>query len=258
MHPNVVGEEMLFHEVGGDLFIAWSAIAVAYAVFTLVGFGSALIASAPLAQVMPVAQVIPLLALLDCGGSSLRAGRAWRAVAWPALARLAPGMVLGQLLGVYVLSRLPVAWMALALGGFVIVLGVRGLLGRANAPQAGRPGAWGYALFGGVLGGLFGSGGFMYAAWLERQLPQREAFRATQAVLIALSTAWRIALCAGLGLLNTAVFWQALAMLPAMLAGVWLGHHIDVKLSREQLFSVLNALLVLSGLTLIVRNLPWA
>ena len=246
---------MSWHEIGGDLFFAWLAIAAAYTVFTLVGFGSALIASAPLAQVMPVAQVIPLLALLDCGGSSLRAGRAWRSVAWPALAKLAPGMVLGQLLGVYVLSRLPLAWMALALGGFVVVLGIRGLLGRSNAPQEGRLGAWGYALFGGVLGGLFGSGGFMYAAWLERHLPERELFRATQAVLIALSTAWRIALCAGLGLLDMALLWQALAMLPAMLAGVWLGHHIDMKLSRELLFRFLNALLVLSGLALIVRHL---
>lgn len=246
---------MSLHEVGGDLLFAWLAILAAYAVFTLVGFGSALIASAPLAQVMPVAQVIPLLALLDCGGSSLRAGRAWRTVAWPALIKLAPGMVLGQLFGVYVLSRLPLSWMALALGGFVIVLGVRGLLGRSNAPQTGSLGVWGYGLFGGVLGGLFGSGGFMYAAWLERHLPQREAFRATQAVLIALSTAWRIVLCAGLGLLNSALFWQALAMLPAMLAGIWLGHHIDVKLSREQLFRVLNALLLLSGSALIVRHL---
>ena len=246
---------MSWHEIGGDLFFAWLAIAAAYTVFTLVGFGSALIASAPLAQVMPVAQVIPLLALLDCGGSSLRAGRAWRSVAWPALAKLAPGMVLGQLLGVYVLSRLPLAWMALALGGFVVVLGIRGLLGRPNAPKEGRLGAWGYALFGGVLGGLFGSGGFMYAAWLERHLPEREIFRATQAVLIALSTAWRIALCAGLGLLDMALLWQALVVLPAMLAGVWLGHHIDMKLSREQLFRFLNALLVLSGLALIVRHL---
>ncbi|WP_412477907.1 sulfite exporter TauE/SafE family protein [Azonexus sp. IMCC34839] len=246
---------MSWHEVGGDLIFAWLAIATAYTVFTLVGFGSALIASAPLAQVMPVAQVIPLLALLDCGGSSLRAGRAWRAVAWSALAKLAPGMALGQLLGVYVLSRLPLAWMALALGGFVVVLGIRGLLGRMNAPKEGRLGAWGYALFGGVLGGLFGSGGFMYAAWLERQLPEREVFRATQAVLIALSTTWRIALCAGLGLLDAALLWQALAMLPAMLAGIWLGQHIDVKLSRDQLFRILNALLVVSGVSLIVRHL---
>ncbi len=246
---------MSWHEVGGDLFFVWLAIALAYAVFTLVGFGSALIASAPLAQVMPVAQVIPLLALLDCGGSSLRAGRAWRAVAWPALAKLAPGMALGQLLGVYVLSRLPLAWMAMALGGFVVVLGVRGLLGRPGVPQTERAGAWRYALFGGVLGGLFGSGGFMYATWLERHLPQREAFRATQAVLIAFSTAWRIALCFGLGLLDAGVFWRAFAMLPAMLAGIWLGLRIDVKLSRDQLFQILNALLVVSGVSLIVRHL---
>ncbi len=59
-----------------DVALGLGAVVVAYTVFTLVGFGSALVASAPLAQVMPVAQVIPLLALLDCGGATLRAWRA--------------------------------------------------------------------------------------------------------------------------------------------------------------------------------------
>ena len=53
---------------GGQLWallLAMFAVIGAYAVFTLVGFGSALLASSPLALLMPVARVIPLLALLE-------------------------------------------------------------------------------------------------------------------------------------------------------------------------------------------------
>lgn len=236
----------------GDIALGLGAVVVAYAVFTLVGFGSALVASAPLAHVMPVAQVIPLLALLDCGGASLRAWRAWSAVAWPAFRLLLPGMLIGQLLGVFVLSRLPAALMAMALGAFIVILGLRGLLVRKTGKVSTGP-ALLHGVFGGVLGGLFGSGGFVYAAYLERQVETKEGFRATQGLLIALSTAWRVVLCLWVGVLDLQVAMLALALVPAMALGIWAGHHIDLRLSREQLFQMLNGLLVVSGAVLMLR-----
>jgi len=236
----------------GDMALGLGAVVVAYTLFTLVGFGSALVASAPLAQVMPVAQVIPLLALLDCGGASLRAWRAWSSVAWPAFRLLLPGMLIGQLLGVFVLSRLPAPLMAMALGAFIVILGLRGLMVRKTGKVSTRP-ALLHGVFGGVLGGLFGSGGFVYAAYLERHVESKEGFRATQALLIALSTAWRVVLCVAVGVLDLQVVMLALALLPAMALGIWAGHRIDLRLSRDQLFKLLNGLLVVSGAVLILR-----
>jgi len=235
-----------------DVALGMGAVVVAYAVFTLVGFGSALVASAPLAQVMPVAQVIPLLALLDFGGATLRAGRAWSAVAWPAFRLLLPGMLIGQLLGVFVLSRLPTGLMAMALGAFIVILGLRGLFVRKTGTVSTKP-ALLHGLFGGVLGGMFGSGGFVYAAYLERHVETKEGFRATQALLIALSTAWRVFLCAWIGVLDLRLLLLALVLVPAMALGIWAGHHIDLRMSREQLFKFLNCLLVVSGGVLIMR-----
>lgn len=236
--------------------LAWAllGVVVAYAVFTLVGFGSALTASGPLAMLMPVGKVIPMLAMLDFAGSSLRGWRARREVAWKAFMQLFPGMLAGQLLGVLVLAKLPPALMAVALGGFVVIQGLKGLLKRREALRPPRF-AFGHGLFGGVLGGLFGSGGFIYAAYLERTLDSRSAFRATQAALIALSTAWRIVLCLSVGLLDLQLAATALAFVPAMALGVYAGHHIDLRISREQLFKLLNGLLVVCGASLVLRYL---
>lgn len=233
---------------------AWLVMVFAYAVFTLVGFGSALLASGPLAMLMPAARVIPMLAMLDCAGSVLRAWRARREVAWSAFVRLFPGMLAGQLLGVLLLARLPGGLMALALGGFVALQGVKGLLSRQASTRQPRF-AFVHGLFGGVLGGLFGSGGFVYAAYLERTLDSRAAFRATQAVLIGLSTAWRILLCWSLGLLDWGLLGMALVFVPAMALGIHAGHRIDVRISREQLFRLLNIVLVASGASLAIRSL---
>jgi uncharacterized membrane protein YfcA len=237
----------------GQLALGMAAVVVAYALFTLVGFGSALLASAPLALLMPVAKVIPLLAMLDFAGSSLRGWRARQELAWPELRGLLPGMLCGQLFGVLVLSRLPASWMAFGLGLFVVILGGRGLLtGPANIRSpAGH--ALIYGLFGGVLGGLFGSGGFVYASYLERRLASRTGFRATQAVLIALSTGWRIILCFSVGLIDFRLLATTVAFVPAMAVGVYLGHRLDLRIGREQLFRLLNSLLVASGCSLVLR-----
>jgi len=240
------------------LLLAVATLVLAYMVFSLVGFGSGLLASAPLAMVMPVARVVPLLAMLDCVGSATRGFRARQAVDRSELYRLLPSMLLGQVAGVLVLAWLPLKVMAALLGVFVAVLGWRGL---RYSPAAGRkekagwsPTALAIGLFGGLLGGLFGSGGFVYASYLERRL-ERDAFRATQAVLIAVSTAWRVMLCSLAGLIDGALLGTVLLLAPAAYAGMWLGHHLDLHLSREQLFALLNALLVLSGLALMLRSL---
>ncbi len=242
-----------FADGPAEFMLVTAAIVAAYAVFTLVGFGSGLIASTPLAALMPVARVIPLLAILDFAGSGTRGWRTRQEVAWGALRQLFPGMLLGQLLGVLVLARLPARPMAVALGLFIVLQGWRGLLKKAGAATGTVFPAYAYGLFGGILGGLFGSGGFVYAAYLERHLESRPAFRATQAVLIALSTGWRIVLCLSLGLIDRELLATALLCGPAMVLGIHLGRRIDLRMSRDQLYRLLHGLLLASGLGLIAR-----
>lgn len=235
------------------LALAFTAIIAAYTLFTLVGFGSALMASGPLAQVMPVGRIVPLLAVLDLAGASVRGWRARHAVDWPSLRQLLPGMLLGQLMGVAALARLPATSMALALGLFIMIQGLLGLRATPRPPCQPARQALLRGVFGGLLGGLFGSGGFVYAAYLERHLPSRDAFRATQAVLIAVSTGWRILLCLVSGLLDLSLLATTLIFVPAMALGIGLGQRIDLRLRRDQLFRLLNALLVVCGASLILR-----
>ena len=239
----------------GHLAWATGAVVAAFAIFTLVGFGTALMASAPLALVMPVSKVVPMLALLDFAGSSVRGWRMRKDVAWEEFTGVFPGMLLGQLAGVLVLSRMQPTLMAMVLGLFISLQGVKGLIKSTPQPGAIPQQAIAYGFFGGVLGGLFGSGGFVYASYLERRLESRVAFRATQAVLIALSTGWRIILCAWTGLLDVQLAVTAIAFVPAMGIGVFVGHRLDLRISREQLFLLLNGLLVASGMSLIFRFL---
>lgn len=48
------------------IILAMAAVIASYIIFGITGFGSALIAAPVLAQAMPVAEIVPLLSLVDC------------------------------------------------------------------------------------------------------------------------------------------------------------------------------------------------
>lgn len=237
------------------LLLALLAVVTAYAAFSLLGFGSALLASPALAMVLPVARVVPLLAMLDAGGSLARGWHSRQLISGPALRLLLSLMLLGQLAGVAALALLPVQAMALLFGGFTIVLGLNSL--RPAAAASATPPGWrsglAHGLAGGILGGMFGSGGFLYARYLQRRLPERDAMRATQAVLIATSTVWRVILCAVAGLIDLPLLSTVLLLAPAALLGFRLGKRLDAGISPARWVMLLNVFLVVAGIALILR-----
>ena len=238
-----------------DVAIVVLAVFVAYMVFSLAGFGTALVASSPMANVMPVTSVIPILAILDCVGATHRAYKLRTSCAFVEIKPLFVGMVIGQLFGVSALTMAPPALMAVLLGGFVILQGALGLKGRQVTEFIPiMKSATSQGIIGGVLGGLFGSGGFIYAAYLDKKLEDRNALRASQAVLIGLSTAWRLILCGANGLLNISMLETCAFLFPVMLTGMWAGKHIDLRINRSGLTLVINALLVISGIALVARH----
>lgn len=247
-----VALQLPFLDGSTGLLLAAAILLPTYAIFALAGFGSGLLASAPLGHCLPASRIVPLLALLDCAGASQRAWKA-RAADPKALARLLPGMLLGQVAGVFLLRSLPTNTLATLIGAFVILQGLWQILRPPprNIPPA-LP-AWCYGSFGGILGGLFGSGGFAYAAYLQRALPDRQAFRATQAVLVGLSTLWRVALCIVSGLIDLPLLAAAAILLPLTWLGMRLGDLLDGSLPATGLLQLIVGLQILAGLSLLLR-----
>lgn len=243
-------------DIVATLPVALLAVICGYALFSLFGFGSAILAAPGLTLVMPMARIVPLLALLDAGSSSLRAWRGRAAIDTAAIRLLLPCMLAGQVMGVGLLRYLPVRETGLLFGCFVVLLGLSSLRPGAQAQRQG--GAWagiGHGLVGGVLGGMFGSGGFLYARYLQRCLPQQDRFLATQSVMIGLSTVWRVALCVLSGLIDGGLLMTAIMLAPAVWAGFGIERLARGRISRQRWGGLLNGLLVVAGLLLVYRHM---
>jgi uncharacterized membrane protein YfcA len=109
---------------------------------------------------------------------------------------------------------------------------------------------------GGVFSALFGAGGWVYSVYLLRRLDDPQQIRATQTAVLMFSSVVRVALFLLAGrLLETQLLWLVLALLPAVGLGLFIGHHISLRLDRRRFLLLLHSVLLLTGSSLLLRSL---
>ncbi len=236
------------------LLIAFPAVTLAYAIFAMAGFGAVFITAPALAQVMPVATVVPVLALVDCVAATFNGLKLGSKIAFDELKWLVPLIIAGSYIGANALLVTPARPMMVGLGLFVIGYAVFSLLAAPLPNTIGRRWIAPFGLIGGIFSGMFGSGGFIYAMYLTRRLADRDAIRATQSALIILSTLTRATIFVFAGVYSDGrILILALACVPAMALGTWLGHRVTLAMSREQFLRAIHCLLLVSGGALLLR-----
>lgn len=239
------------------LALAEPVITFAYVVFGLVGFGSTLVSAPLLAHLLPVSTVVPALALTDMIASWSNGWRLSEHVVRRELWRLVPWLLAGSTLGAWLLFTLPVKLLMPLLGAFVVLYALRGLRTQtvARAPLSPRW-AWWYGSVGGMFSALFGAGGWVYSVYLMRRLDDVQQIRATQTAVLMVSSLIRVALFLLAGrLLEPELLWLVLCLLPAVALGLYIGHHISLRLDKQRFLQLLHCILLLTGSSLILRAL---
>jgi uncharacterized protein len=234
--------------------IVLPTLVVAYIIFGIAGFGTALVAAPVLAHVMPIASVVPLLALLDFAAAAVNGFQLSDKIAKDELFWLAPLMIAGSIIGVTLLISLPATLMVFLLGVFAAGYGIYSLFAAPIQHRIGKGWAGVFGPVGGIFSAMFGSGGFVYAIYLTRRLDDKDAIRATQSTLIGMSTLTRVLLFLAVGIYSDFnLLLLALVSVPAMGAGIYAGQWFTLRLSREQFLRLVYVLLISTGTTLMVR-----
>jgi uncharacterized membrane protein YfcA len=101
---------------------------------------------------------------------------------------------------------------------------------------------------------IFGAGGPIYAAYLSARLGDKSEVRSTVATLISISALSRAILYAVSGLLlHLSILVGGIALAPFAWIGMRIGNHIHIGLSQTQMRRVIGGLLVVTGVSLLVR-----
>lgn len=236
------------------LLLAPLTIMAAYVVFGLSGFGSTVVAVPILAHFLPVSYLVPLMVLLDMTCAALLGSAGRHQVSKPEVKRLVPFMMVGFVIGVTVLVWVPDEHLRAALGVFALGVGVHAILNPALARTISPLWSIPSGLIGGAVATIFGAGGPIYATYLSGRLRDKTELRSTISALITISAFSRAVVFAVGGLLlHKAIFIGMAVMAPFVWIGFNIGRRIHLGLTQAQMRRAIGAILVCTGLSLLIR-----
>jgi uncharacterized protein len=237
--------------------LAWIAAVVLLAstVQSALGFGATLIVVSLGALRVPIAELLPVLVPISCLATATifvadRAHVEWRLLLRRILPLMAPGVVMGALLA----DRLADDAARRAYGVLVVLLAAHSLwtLSRPPRPPASRAtGGHGWVALAGLMHGVYATGGPLLVFVVDRLgLPPR-VFRATLAgVWLSLNLMLTIGFAAR-GRLDAGTAACSAALVPALAAGLALGHRVHTGLDRRTLRTLVLGLLLVAGVALV-------
>lgn len=237
--------------------IAPLVVFMGYIAFGISGFGSTIIVVPILAQFLPLKFVVPLMVLLDLSAIlMMRANKGLQARDMKVIGSMLPFMLIGMVLGAYLLKSVPERYLMLALGLFVAGYALITLLCNKAVgtitPRLRIP----ISLLGGTASSLFGTGGPIYAIYVSRRLHNPTVMRATMSTIISISVVVRVVIFLLSGLLLKADLGIAvIALVGFMAGGMLLGMKLHKCMKPEQVRKVVHLLLVVSGSSLVIRAL---
>ncbi len=231
-------------------------VAIAFLIEAAAGFGSMVVALTVGALFFPMPSLLGWLVPVNLVLSAYLLVRGRHHLDWKfLLSSVVPLMTGGLLLGIVLARSTDTGWMKPVFALFVVAVAAQQLMTRAALTPLSRPVA-SLALFaGGVIHGVFATGGPLAVFVSSRTLPDKSAFRATLAavwVVLNVLLLPRLWLDGSLSLFTLPT--SALMLLPlavGIVAGEWVHHRLDEALFRK----VVAVLLLGAGGTLLFTSL---
>jgi hypothetical protein len=228
---------------------------------TVAGFGSALVAMPILSLVISVRTAAPVQVLLGFLVTLTVLYQNRHALRWREAARLITGSVVGVPLGTLALKSLPAGPVMACLG--LVLLGY-GLftLWDARRRQTEYPArnvmatpvaSWFVGLCSGILGGAYATDGpplIVYGA--VKQWPKATLKSILQTCFLV-NGVFMVACHGAAGLITREVFRCCMFGLPGMILGMAVGSYLDRRVNHERFRKLLLGLILLLGMTLLVR-----
>jgi hypothetical protein len=215
------------------LALSSAAIFLAAIVRGFSGFGFSLLSITAISLILPVAQIVPSIFLLEIAASINLIPGIWRQIHWSSLTWLMVGYVIGLPVGGYALIHAPEAPAQIVLGIFVIGTAILMLRGFHLAKTPGAPASTATGVASGLLNGAFGIGGPPVVLFYFSTPGAAAIGRASIIFFFLFTDLLGVGYFATQGIVTTQSFVRSALWLPALLVGVWLGAHGFKRMNQD-------------------------
>lgn len=232
------------------------AALIAYFIKGLCGFANTLVFTSILSFGASNANISPIDLLVNYPSNLVMIYKNRRALNWKIYAPLAALVLAGSIPGAFLLKSVNAGAIKLLFGAVVVLLGAEMLL-RQFSKRKLRSSKAALAIVGivaGALCGLFGVGALL-AAYVGRVTDDQSAFKANINAVFFVDNTVRAILYSALGLITLETLRSAAILLPFSLIGLSLGIWTSSKFNERVSKIVISALLILSGISLILAQL---
>jgi len=232
-------------------------LAMAEAVYVLLGFGAGLIAVGTMALLLPeLKDAVVLLLLVNLPAELWVVRSSWQRISWRGVLVIFVGVALGIPLGTSLLRWGDARFLLIVLGVFLVAVGAIFLFIKdTRERQMPRWVAGPIGVISGVLTGLFGTGGPPLILYYQFEGVDKAAFRGNLMAVFLLMTTVRVPSYAVFGLITAPRMWSALAVLPAVILGALIGNRIHLRIEESTFRRLVSAALLLIGLLLLVPGI---
>jgi len=215
------------------------------------GFGFSLLAITALSLILPPAEIVPSIFMLEVAASLHLLPGIWKDVHWKSLGPLILGCLIATPLGVYLLATVPAAPMQVALAIFVLAATLMLWRGFALKTMPGPVASTAVGAASGFANGAFGIAGPPVILFYFASPAGNIAGRASVIAFFLATDLIGLAFQSREGLVTWGAFVRALTFLPALLIGVWLGARsfkdADPTVFRKWVLIILATLAVLTA-----------
>jgi uncharacterized membrane protein YfcA len=242
------------------VLILMGIVLVSFTSQALSGFGSIIIAVTLGSHLYPIETLLPMLVVLDVCVNSYLVTRHRHAVNAPFLAKtILPPMGIGFAAGILLFNLLESDPLKAIFGVFVVVIATRELwlaLHHGKTRAISRPSRAAYLILGGLIQGIFASGGPPVVYAVSRSLPDKTVFRSTLASVWLILNGILLLTYVATGRLTTQTLIHCAWLAPAVLTGLVAGELLHSRIDEGRFRIVIYCLLIAAGLSILVR-LAW-
>ena len=237
--------------------ILWILAAMtAYFIKGLCGFANTLIFTSILSFGTANADISPVDLIVGYPSNLILTWKNRKSLDYKVYLPLATLVLAGSIPGAFLLKNVDARAIKLVFGGVVAGLGAEMLLREYGKKQA-KSSKWMLGMVGilaGVLCGLFGVGAFL-AAYVSRVTDNGNSFKANISAVFIVENTFRLFLYSALHILKLSTLKTAVFLLPFAFIGLCAGVWSSGKLKEQTVRKATAGLLVLSGISLIMKNL---
>ena len=238
------------------MYLWMIAAFIAYFVKGLCGFANTLVFTTILSFGASNASISPVDLLLGYPANLILTWKNRESLKTKVWLPLAALVLVGSIPGAILLKNANIRAIKLVFGIVVVGLGAE-LLSREfgkSRLRSSRPVLAIIGIAAGVLCGLFGVGALL-AAYVSRVTETDSSFKANISAVFITDNTFRAILYSALGLLTVDTLKNALLLIPLGLLGLFAGIRCSSRVNERIIRMLTAALLVLSGLSLILKNL---